>query len=126
MRTEHSGSVVYFIGAYRGLIKIGVAKDVQARLRALQTGSAVRLYIMATTPGSYALERHYHARFAEYREHGEWFRRNPDMAAEIRRLKRTKAPPFESPKLVAERDRLRDEWAAAVERRNRSNSTEAA
>lgn len=119
-RQDHSGSVVYFIAAYRGLIKIGVAKDVQARLRALQTGSGVALTLLATVPGSYALERHYHQRFASRRRHGEWFARHPSLMAEIGRLKKLDLPPYESRAVEQAKAKLRNEWSAAVERRNRS------
>lgn len=121
MPQDHSGSVVYFIGAYRGLVKIGVAKDVQARLRALQTGSGVQLTLLATVPGSYALERHYHDRFALCRRHGEWFERHPSLMAEIKRLKSLDLPPYESAALRSTKAKMRGEWAAAVNRRNRSN-----
>jgi hypothetical protein len=116
-RKDYSGSVVYFIGAYRGLIKIGVARDVRARLRTLQTGSGVPLTLLTAVPGSFALERHYHARFAAYRRHGEWFERHPTLLAEIRRLKKLDLPPYESVTLVREKAKLRSEWAAAIERR---------
>lgn len=121
-RQDYSGSVVYFIGAYRGLVKIGVARDVQARLRALQTGSGVPLTLLATVPGSYALERHYHRMFAHCRRHGEWFERHPSLMAEIKRLKKLDLPPYESERVRRERASLRAEWAAAVSRRNRSNA----
>lgn len=125
-KPDYAGSVVYFIGAHRGLIKIGVAKDVRARLRALQTGSGVRLTLLATAPGSYALERHYHRMFDHLRAHGEWFHRHPSLAAEIKRLKKLDTPAYEPRALVEQREKLRSEWRDAVERRNRSATGEAA
>ena len=119
---DHSGSVVYFIAAYRGLVKIGVARDVQKRLRALQTGSGVALTLLATVPGSYALERHYHDRFAAFRRHGEWFERHPTLMAEIARLKKLDLPAYESVAVRTVKAKPRSEWQAAVERRNRSNA----
>ena len=119
-RQDHGGSVVYFVAAYRGLIKIGVAKDVASRLRTLQTGSGVALELLATVPGSYALERHYHDRFAVDRRHGEWFARSPELMDEIARLKKLDLPPYEPISLRRAKSKLRAEWQAAVEKRNRS------
>jgi len=64
----------YFIqSGLRGLIKIGCAVDVDARRASLQSGSAERLYVLAVMPGGASVEYQLHARFAEYRIHGEWF-----------------------------------------------------
>nr|WP_272924116.1 MULTISPECIES: GIY-YIG nuclease family protein [unclassified Streptomyces] len=54
-------------------VKIGVANDVEVRVRELQIGSPVPLYLIWKTRGGQALERDLHERFAPYRIHGEWF-----------------------------------------------------
>ena len=75
------GSRVYFIGSEdgSGLIKIGTSSDVQARLRCLQTGSPVKLSLLADIDGDSFVELRLHHKFAPHREHGEWFRRHPDV-----------------------------------------------
>jgi hypothetical protein len=79
-----SDGLVYFIEAVgAGRIKIGHARDPQARLRELQTGSAYTLRLMAMVPGGMALERALHRRFADLRLAGEWFHATPPLLAEI-------------------------------------------
>ncbi len=68
-------------------VKVGLSKDVHARVRQLQTGSPYELalmgWIMANDDRS--LEGELHARFADRHLHGEWFRINPEVVlGEIR------------------------------------------
>ena len=77
---------VYFARAV-GLVKIGWAKNVQARLRELQTGCPVDLHLLATTPGERTDERSYHRRFCDFRARGEWFRGDDTIRDEIVRLR---------------------------------------
>lgn len=79
-------STCYFIGADEGPIKIGHSRDVPARLRALQMACPVHLRLLATAPGGEQREAAYHFQFHEYRTHGEWFDRCPELLAEIERL----------------------------------------
>jgi hypothetical protein len=66
---------VYFIQAgHDGPIKIGFAVDPAERLAMLQTGNHVELFLAAAMPGGIDLEQELHARFAEGRIRGEWFR----------------------------------------------------
>lgn len=80
-RRERLRRHVYFIQAMGGgPIKIGSAADVTGRLQMLQTGSPVRLQVLAVIPGAdecgeFAL----HAQFAESRLHGEWFQPTPEL-----------------------------------------------
>lgn len=55
------------------LYKIGVAGDVESRVRALQTGCPWPLTTVATLPGTRSLESRVHARFEHRRVRGEWF-----------------------------------------------------
>lgn len=75
---------VYFVQA-QGLepVKIGYANagGVRDRLRALQTGSPVRLLLKSVIEGEQDLERELHRRFAKLRLHGEWF--HPDHEMEL-------------------------------------------
>lgn len=81
-------SKVYFIRAAGGPIKIGKANRPESRLKELQTGHHAKLEIAATCPGGLDVEQAYHKRFAEFREHGEWFSPHPEILAEIERLSR--------------------------------------
>lgn len=73
----------YFIGADTGPVKIGYSVDVAARMASMQAGSPVLLRILAIAPGGAAREAAYHQQFADLRLHGEWFRRTPEIEAEI-------------------------------------------
>lgn len=77
---------VYFIRAGEGPIKIGVAADVDARVRHLQTAQAEPLVVLAVTGGGQKQEFAYHQRFAGYRLHGEWFSPHPEILAEVNSL----------------------------------------
>jgi hypothetical protein len=71
--------VVYLIAAGE-MVKIGFSADLGARFAALQTTSPVKLELLASIPGTYATERDLHVRFATQRSHGEWFKREGDLA----------------------------------------------
>lgn len=72
---------VYFIQPEGGgLIKIGWAKDPDARRTLLQCGSPVKLKLCRAQPGAMEDEKSLHRIFAELREHGEWFRAHPALA----------------------------------------------
>jgi hypothetical protein len=76
---------VYFIqGEGGGPIKIGHATYVKSRLKELQSGSPVKLVVLATTPGREREERALHDRFASHRLHGEWFSPAPELLEYIR------------------------------------------
>lgn len=72
---------VYFIACVETMrVKIGFTKgNPIARLKALQTGSASTLVLMACHPGSLETERDLHNRFAAHRVHGEWFEASEEM-----------------------------------------------
>jgi hypothetical protein len=78
-RDTTSDGFVYFVQATSrvGPIKIGKAEEPLSRLAELQQGSPIELCILATTAGGLKLERALHARFAEFRIHGEWFQPAP-------------------------------------------------
>lgn len=71
--------VIYFI---RGgdMVKIGITRDVDERLAALQTGSPVPLEVIGVMVGDAALESALHELFAAQRRHGEWFELCDDLA----------------------------------------------
>ena len=80
-------SCVYFIGASNGPVKIGTTVNLPARLKKLQTGSPMRLKVLACVDGGVELEARYHRLFAGLRVNGEWFS-GAAIRAEIRRLNR--------------------------------------
>lgn len=76
---------VYFIQPVAGgLIKIGIASNVTARLSGLQTGSPVELRVIGVIRGvDQTAEAGLHLRFAASRKHGEWFEPTPELLAYI-------------------------------------------
>lgn len=84
---EVNPGFVYFIRSGDGPIKIGYSKNVQRRLKDLQTISPYPLSILATYPGCPSDERRFHRLFAEHRLEGEWFAPHEDILAEIEAVK---------------------------------------
>jgi len=76
---------VYFVRAgNRGAIKIGIARNVNRRIDALQTGNAFKLNLIASIPCSSRkeaehLEGRLHRFFSKQRIRGEWFQGNIDF-----------------------------------------------
>ena len=79
---------VYFIGGRSGPIKIGYSIDARKRLSKISVGSSQHLSLLAKVPGTMDDERRMHHRFAHIRVKGEWFRREPELIAEIERIKK--------------------------------------
>ena len=74
--SKSKGAYIYLIkNKDTGHMKIGIAKDIKQRLKALQTGSVSELEVLSLiyseTP--YTLEKNLHNRFASKRLRGEWF-----------------------------------------------------
>lgn len=80
------GSLIYFVGATGGPIKIGRTRNLPSRHKQLQCCATDRLYVWALAAGNNLDEALYHERFAAHRLHGEWFERCPEIEAEIARL----------------------------------------
>jgi hypothetical protein len=55
------------------IVKIGVAGDIERRIKSLQTGAAATIILRWSTRGGFPLERHLHEQFQERRLSGEWF-----------------------------------------------------
>lgn len=73
-RKAFGGSQVYVIkrkGAR--LVKIGVTRQLERRMRALATGAGAELELLVAFPGERGDEQMLHDRFAAYRKRGEWF-----------------------------------------------------
>lgn len=76
--------IVYFVrDDINERIKIGTALNPLERLRALQTGSSVRLRLMAMCGGGRKTEHQFHETWAERRLQGGWF---DDRDREITRI----------------------------------------
>lgn len=86
VETRPRDHVVYFVQAECGLIKIGTTADIEWRMKSLRGQSPVPLTLLATVPGRRTEEHEFHRRFAAHRLHGEWFKRCPEIEAEIVRL----------------------------------------
>lgn len=71
---DDADSYVYFIQEEGGLVKIGVAKDPDRRLKDLRAGNPRELVLLGTMRGGRDVEFELHNTFASYRERGEWFR----------------------------------------------------
>ena len=106
---------VYFIeGVKSGNIKIGVSENPFFRLGQLRTGSSEVLGLIGCCPGSTRDEARIHAKFADSRLSGEWFRPNPELLAFIKSVVLT---PEEFAALVIRNDnisRLRREGSAKI------------
>jgi hypothetical protein len=81
-----AGSVVYFIQAANGLIKIGTTKDIRDRLYGLRNSSPVSLRLVGLIAADEAEEQALHRRFASFRAHGEWFAPAEELVLFVRRL----------------------------------------
>lgn len=80
---------VYVMQSASGLVKIGVSKNVSARLKSLQASSGLAIKLVTTfgpLSRAIALERAAHALLADKREHGEWFSVTANEAVETIRL----------------------------------------
>lgn len=75
---------VYFVECpARGLIKIGFATDLSARIRTMRTSATDEIRLIGSFEGTRRTERALHARFLQSRKFGEWFEDGPDLRAYI-------------------------------------------
>ena len=70
---------VYLMATADGrYLKIGIARDVEARRSSLQTAHPEKLKVIGVIPGGgRRLERQLHLEFRAYRTLGEWFMASP-------------------------------------------------
>jgi hypothetical protein len=69
-----------------GPFKIGRSRDVEARVRQLQTGSAEVLSVIAVLPGS-SKEQRLHGALDGWRMEGEWFSSDAPVSAALAELR---------------------------------------
>lgn len=70
---RHENKCLYFIRC-EDVVKVGVAKHPQDRMKRLQTGAPAPLVLIASIPKAGHREAECHKRLAHLRVHGEWFR----------------------------------------------------
>jgi hypothetical protein len=83
----HRGPTVYFVGGDEGPVKIGFTTEMPLRLRNLANQSAHPIKLLAAIAGGRDLEKRYHAKFADDRLHGEWFKRSEAVEGELAKLR---------------------------------------
>lgn len=83
---RRQGVMVYFVSTTAGMVKIGSAVDVLARLGELQVGSPVTLALLGVIDGGRLREKQIHKQFAHLRVRGEWFRGTPELSAYIKKV----------------------------------------
>lgn len=79
------GQSVYFAGnREKGLIKIGHARDISRRLRALQTACPFDLFVFAAYRNCGSnMEAFFHAKYKAQNKRGEWFKIEGQLAADL-------------------------------------------
>jgi DNA-binding CsgD family transcriptional regulator len=70
---------VYFIRNGHGSVKIGVTANPEGRVFGMSSANDTPLELIRTVEGGRQAEAWLHARFADLRLHGEWFRFVPEM-----------------------------------------------
>lgn len=68
-----------YVIQFSNWVKIGYSVSISQRMPALQTAIPEKIKFVASFPGTVKTERELHARFAKYREQGEWFRREGEL-----------------------------------------------
>lgn len=101
-------SVIYFVEADNGLIKIGFAQHLYSRLATLASENACGIKLLGAIPRSSAqAARELRQQFAAYLDHGEWFKGHAALRAYIAQrsvlplpARGTATPPLEGPPFV--------------------------
>lgn len=79
--------MIYFaLAPTAGMVKIGFAKNPDARFAILRAGSPVELVLLGSIPGDYTFERRLHAYLFSRHHHNEWFRCDTFVARAINEL----------------------------------------
>jgi hypothetical protein len=101
---------VYFIQeGDEGPIKIGFSRNVQERIKALQTGHAQPLRLLHAMRGTLDDEQRLHRRFARLRIQNEWFAPAPELLDWLAQA--AGVPRSEPPTAVDPRPALQLHWA---------------
>ncbi|MBD7992813.1 GIY-YIG nuclease family protein [Ochrobactrum sp. Sa2BUA5] len=80
------GSVgyVYFLRS-GDTVKIGFSRSVPKRVKSLSAATPHETEVLKVIPGTNQTERYFHTHFRAYRQKGEWFRLEGDLAAFLAR-----------------------------------------
>ena len=79
-------TMIYFVRADE-YVKIGVARNIQTRMNALQTGCPQELECGLLLRGSYDLEDQIHRKFWSAHHRGEWFVWTENLADFVREMR---------------------------------------
>ncbi len=79
-------SVYYVLAPELGTVKIGFAEKPKSRFSKIQSDCPTRLILLAIEDGDETTEGERHARFADYRQRGEWFRHEGELLEYISTL----------------------------------------
>lgn len=71
---------VYFL-RMGDAVKIGFATNVKNRIASIQTGCSEPTELLKVVPGTDQTELYFHNHFRAYRQKGEWFRLESELAA---------------------------------------------
>jgi hypothetical protein len=99
-------------------VKIGRADDVADRMAELQTSNPEPLILLRVVDAHFETETAFHARFADSRVQGEWFRFDPDMLTYIPDAPRASKAKRRAPKSA--RKAARDEACDLIAEVHRS------
>jgi hypothetical protein len=81
---EFGVQYVYFLTCRAAnAVKIGCSTAPSERLKAFQAQNPLELVLEARMPGDYVVEAFYHAKFARFSIHGEWFTLGEEVEALI-------------------------------------------
>ncbi len=79
-RQDSASGVVYFVRERRSMaIKIGYTANLKERLSTLSSCKLDQLELVASIPGSFAVEKAVQRHFAAFRIRGEWFEPCPEL-----------------------------------------------
>ena len=84
-QTDSRVAYVYFLEC-GGFIKIGFATDIARRLQAIQAMNPLDVTLVGRIRATLRVERVLQERFSGVHHRGEWFRPDPTMLADIRKL----------------------------------------
>lgn len=87
-RPRDRWTLVYFLRAADGPIKIGVTDHLNKRLQILQCGHFQRLEYLMATEGTPGCEAKLHRKFKKFHIRGEWFEAAPELLKFIAALKK--------------------------------------
>lgn len=84
---SQDAKTIYFLATLdHSMVKIGITRDILARLNGYQTASPVPLKLLGSFSGTDADEWKLQAYYIARHSHGEWFYATPQMLAEIKEM----------------------------------------